>query len=97
MRHDPARDRFVVEIDGALAQLLYRLEPGQVVIEHTRVPDELSGRGIGGALVRAALAWAAAERLTVVPWCPFTRQWLLDHPDVVESLTIDWSTPPATR
>jgi len=95
--HDVGQDRFVVEVDGAVAQLLYRLEPGRLIIEHTRVPEALGGRGIGSALVKAALDWARDEDFTVVPWCPFTRRWLSEHHDVAETLSIDWTPPPDPR
>lgn len=84
-------NRFVVEQDDAIAHLDYLVGDGILVLVHTVVPDELEGQGIGGSLVRAAAARAASEGLTVHPWCPFARKWLEDHPDVVETLTIDWT------
>jgi len=92
----PAEGRFVVRADGAEAELVYRLNGNRMVLVHTGVPDELSGRGIGGRLVIAAISRAGAEGLTVVPWCPFARRWLTEHPDVAAAVTIDWeSQPPA--
>ncbi len=95
VRDDPGHHRFVFEDDGALAELVYSREPGRLILVHTGVPDALGGRGIGGRLVRAALARAADEGLTVVPWCPFARKWLRDHPDVAGTVTIDWTRPPS--
>ena len=94
VRLDLEGHRFVVDLDGAVAELVYRREPGRLVLEHTRVPEQFGGRGIGSALVQAAVGQARAERLTVVPWCPFARWWLKQHPAVAESLTIDWTPPP---
>jgi GNAT superfamily N-acetyltransferase len=65
-----------------------------LILIHTEVPEALAGRGIGGRLVRAAVASARAEHLTIVPWCPFARRWLADHHDEAEGVTIDWNTPP---
>jgi predicted GNAT family acetyltransferase len=45
------------------------------------VADELEGRGIGGALVRAAVEHAADTGLTVVPQCPFAAHWIESHPN----------------
>jgi len=88
-------NRFVIRGDGALeAELVYRAQGDRLVLVHTGVPEEWGGRGIGGRLVRAAAARARAERLTVVPWCPFARRWLRDHPDEAAGVTIDWDTPP---
>ena len=93
VRDDAVHHRFVVEQDGALAELVYRTEPGRLVLVHTEVPESLGGRGIGATLVRAAVARASSEGLTVVPWCPFARRWLQDHPDDAATVTIDWLTP----
>lgn len=88
-----AEHRFLVQRDGALAELVYRTEPGRLVLVHTEVPHALEGRGIGGRLVRAAVERAVADHLIVVPWCPFARRWLSDHPDIAASVAVDWDTP----
>jgi hypothetical protein len=90
----PADSRFVVRRNGAEAELVYHLHGDRLVLIHTEVPDALGGEGIGGRLVRAAVRRAQLDHLTLVPWCPFARQWLLDHPDAVAGLTIDWELQP---
>ena len=94
VRDVPDKHRYVLEHDRAVAELVYRTEPGRLIIVHTEVPEALGGRGIGGRLVLAAVDRAAAESLTVVPWCPFGRRWLREHPDVADTVTIDWKTRP---
>jgi uncharacterized protein len=96
VRDDHDGNRFVLEQDGMTAELIYRAEPGRLLLIHTEVPDALGGRGIGGRLVRAALGRAKAERLTIVPWCPFARNWLIEHPEVVAGVDVDWATLPST-
>ena len=91
---DRDNKRFVVERDGSVAQLVYRDEGDRLIITHTEVPEELGGQGVGGRLVRAAAERAAAEGLTVHPWCPFARRWLRKHPDVADTITIDTTPPP---
>ena len=88
-----ARHRFELEVDGHLAELVYRLDGQRLILVHTGVPDELGGRGLGGVLVRAAVDRAAAESLTIRPDCPFARSWLEKHPDEAGRITIDWSRP----
>jgi predicted GNAT family acetyltransferase len=88
-----AEHRFLLEQDGQKAQLVYRLNGDRLILTHTEVPEELEGRGIGGMLVRAAADRAAADQLTVVPWCPYARRWLQTHADVADQLSIDWQTP----
>jgi uncharacterized protein len=95
VRNDTAGSRFVVAEDGVEAELLYRARAGRLILIHTEVPEELGGRGIGGRLVRAALDHARAEQLTIVPWCPFARRWLTEHPGEAEGVSIDWDTLPA--
>jgi uncharacterized protein len=85
--------RFEINENGVLAELIYRRRAGRLVLVHTEVPERLSGRGIGGQLVQAAVRRAAAGSLTVVPLCPFARSWLERHPDAAAKVTIDWATP----
>ena len=95
VRNDTDGHRFVIDEDGVEAELLYRMRAGRLILIHTGVPDQLGGRGIGARLVRAALDHARAEQLTIVPWCPFARQWLADHPKDAEGVSIDWDTLPS--
>lgn len=92
---DAANHRFVLREDGTEAQLVYRLNGRRRILVHTEVPEAIGGRGIGGRLVRAAVAHAEAAGETLAPWCPYAQKWLEDHPDVAGRVTIDWSDPPA--
>jgi predicted GNAT family acetyltransferase len=94
VRDDPENSRFVLDQDGATAELVYDIEGSCLTLVHTEVPEALGGRGIGGQLVKAAVARARAERLTVLPWCPFARRWLARHPDAAAGTSIDWSSHP---
>lgn len=83
--------RYTLVEDGATAVLEFRLADDRLVIEHVVVPDAISGRGVGGALVEAAVARANDEGRTVVPSCPFARRWLRREPDVMAATSIDWA------
>ena len=85
-----AESRFELWVDGLLAELPYRQNGKRLVLIHTEVPEELEGRGLGGALVTAAMDRAAREGMTVVPLCPFARSWLERHPDVASRAAVDW-------
>ena len=91
---DRKHHRFVFRQDGIDAQLVYRTDGDRLILIHTEVPDALSGRGIGGRLVQAAVDRAAATGETLVPWCPYARQWLTDRPDLPGRVSIDWDHPP---
>jgi predicted GNAT family acetyltransferase len=84
--------RFELREDGWLAELVYRVRGGRLVLIHTEVPLELEGRGIGGRLVTAAVDRAAREGLTLVPLCPFARGWLERHPEAASRAVIDWGS-----
>jgi predicted GNAT family acetyltransferase len=79
--HNPAQNRFEIEVDGHLAVADYRLAPGRMIITHTGVPPAVEGRGIGSKLAKAALDHARAEGLKVVPQCPFISAYVRRHPD----------------
>ena len=85
-----AESRFELWVDGRLAELPYRRNGKRLVLIHTEVPEQLEGRGIGGALVTAAIDRAVAEGMTLVPLCPFARGWLERYPDAASKATIDW-------
>lgn len=90
----PAQDRFVVQAEGMEAELVYRVRDDRLFLLHTEVPEALGGRGIAGQLVRASIRRAEADHLTIVPWCPYARRWLKEHPDEAGGVTIDFTTPP---
>lgn len=87
---DRELSRFEIRVGDTLAELIYRRRADRIVLVHTEVPDVLGGRGIGGMLVRAALARATSEGLTIVPVCPFARSWLERHPEAAAGISIDW-------
>jgi predicted GNAT family acetyltransferase len=88
--HHADRNRFELEVEGLVAEIEYRRRGDRLIILHTRVPEELGGRGLGGVLVQAAVDHVAAEGLTLVPECPYARAWLEKHPDQAARATIDW-------
>jgi hypothetical protein len=89
----PAEDRFVARAEGMEAELVYRVNGDRLFLVHTEVPESLGGRGIAGQLVRAAVRRAEADHLTVVPWCPYARRWLKEHPDEAGGIQVDFKTP----
>jgi predicted GNAT family acetyltransferase len=80
--HNEAETQFETTVDGLLCVAAYRRSPGMVDFHHTGVPRALEGRGIAAALVREALAWAAAEGLAVRPTCSYVRVFIRRHPEL---------------
>jgi predicted GNAT family acetyltransferase len=81
VRHNPARQRYEVEIDGKLSIVDYILEGKTMLITHTGVPPEQRGHGIAHHLVKAALEDAHARQLRVVPLCSFAAAFLRRYPE----------------
>jgi predicted GNAT family acetyltransferase len=81
----PGGGRYVAIVDGLESELSYScaIREGQKVIvaEHTGVPQALSGRGIGLALVARAVEDAQAEGLKIAPHCSFVRVHLQRNRD----------------
>ena len=77
VRHVPAppRGAFVIERDAVrLGEMTYvRAGAKRIIIDHTFVDESLRGTGAGKQLVEAAVAWARAEQLKVIPLCPFAK------------------------
>ncbi|MEO8365570.1 MAG: GNAT family N-acetyltransferase [Pseudoxanthomonas sp.] len=82
--HDPASGRFRTQLDQHEAELVYRLQDGRIVIDHTGVPEAIGGRGVAGALVKAALEYARAEGLRVVPACSYSASYIQRHPEYAD-------------
>ncbi|MFI0353183.1 GNAT family N-acetyltransferase [Actinomadura sp. 9N407] len=76
------RHRFEAHIDGSLAGFAeYMRSDKLVVYPHTVVEPAYEGKGIGGALARAALDDARERGLPVLATCPFIAAWLRRHPE----------------
>lgn len=79
--HNRQASRFEVTVDGHLSVADYTLDGNRLLMTHTEVPTALAGRGIAGALVKAALAWAEQDGLQVVPLCSYVRGYMERHPE----------------
>lgn len=78
--HNPTTQRFETVIDGHTAFLSYEIvDDNTLNYNHTIVPPELGGRGIGTALVKFALDYAKENGKTVVPSCSFVMSFIGRH------------------
>ncbi len=92
---DPPHHRLVWHREGDEAELVYRRAGDRLFLIHTEVPEALAGHGIAGQLVEAAVDWARRDKLIVIPWCPYARKWLQEHPATAGKLRIDWKSQPS--
>lgn len=92
----PEASRYEARAGEELAGFVgYELTDGLITFTHTRVQPAYEGRGIGGAIVRAALDDVAADGTReVVPLCPFVQRWIDRHPDYRR--LVHRATPSAT-
>lgn len=90
VRNNEALGRFEIEVDGRVAYAEYRVLASGVLFPHTETPAELEGRGIGSALVRHAMAFAAERGLRVIPVCPFFAAYIARHQELHDQVHPDY-------
>ena len=73
--------RFEVTLGDEVAFAEYNLLHDAIVLLHTEVPDAFAGRGVAGALIKTALAYARDHGLKVKPICPFAAGYIEKHPE----------------
>ena len=81
VEHEKVKNRFVIRLATGEAELAY-LERDRVLdLQHTFVPPENRGEGVGEALVEHAFSHAREQGYRIQPSCPYVRTWLEKHPD----------------
>lgn len=78
--HNAGNQRFEMQVEGYLAYLEYELIEHYMDITHTRVPAPVSGRRIASALTEAALQYAVAHNLRVIPSCSYVEHYMKRRP-----------------
>jgi predicted GNAT family acetyltransferase len=81
-----ADHRFELVVEGHLAAAYYKLAGNVVTFEHTEVPPELGGKGVGSKLVQGALDQIRSEGMNVIAECPFVKAWIGKHPEYKDLL-----------
>ncbi|WP_405884712.1 N-acetyltransferase [Streptomyces sp. NBC_01136] len=82
---NPDRSRYEIFDGGELAGFAeYHRYQDEIAFIHTEIDPRFEGRGLGGALARAALDAAREGGLAVLPFCPFIRGWISKHPEYAD-------------
>ena len=81
VRNNEAEGRFEATLGDAVAFTEYRLLKTGILFPHTEVPPAFEGRGVGGQLVRAAMAVARERGAYVLPVCTFVAGYIRRHPE----------------
>ncbi|MEN8625309.1 GNAT family N-acetyltransferase [Psychrobacter proteolyticus] len=79
--HNQAAKRFETSIDGQTGYISYQKSADKLVYDHTIVPQQLGGQGVGSALVKHALDYAREQNKKVVPQCSFVASYINKHPE----------------
>lgn len=82
-----AEHRFELPIegsDGEVAAAYYRIEGDNLVLTHTEVPFEFSGRGIGSRLARGVFENLRATGRKAIIRCPFMGAFYARHPEYAD-------------
>jgi predicted GNAT family acetyltransferase len=90
VREVPERHRFEVTLGGGVAGFAtYRRDGEAYAFLHTEIDPAFEGRGLGSALVSGALDQLRARGVSVIPYCPFVRQYIKDHPEYADLVPPD--------
>ena len=74
--------------DEKAGHITVEIEDGVATLPHTVTFPEFGGRGVGSALVKAAIDLAENDGLKVRPVCPFVASWLDKNPDEAARVTL---------
>jgi uncharacterized protein len=76
----PSGGRYIASLDGAEAEMTFsRASPQLIIIDHTGVPDNLRGKGVGQALALHAVEAARAGGWKIIPLCRFFKAQAQRH------------------
>jgi predicted GNAT family acetyltransferase len=89
VRDEPAEHRYVVLLGGRRVGLLDYHDRGENrALLHTEVDAAYEGRGFAGRLARAALDDVRTSGRSVLPFCPYVREFIARHPDYVDLVPV---------
>jgi predicted GNAT family acetyltransferase len=85
---NPAKHRFEILVDDALAGFTAYLPRGEVLVfTHTEVDEKFQNMGVGAALVRGTLDQLRERGTKLVPRCPFVAAFIERHPEYQDLVT----------
>lgn len=87
--HNEKARRFETTVNGLRSLLTYRRFPDRIVLLHTEVPPPLERHGLAAKLTRAALDFARANHLRVVPLCPYVSSFIQKNREYQDLVSAD--------
>ncbi len=82
-------DKFYIgeSMDNAKAEITFtQKDKAILVIEHTRVSQELKGQGIGLQLVRKVAEYACQQNKKIIPVCSFAKKVMTENEEYKDIL-----------
>ncbi len=87
VERNDGRSRYEGRRDGELVSLVdYVLRGDTMIVIHTGTEHRWRGNGFAGQVTKAALDDARSRGLHVVARCPFTADFISQHPDYADLL-----------
>jgi predicted GNAT family acetyltransferase len=74
--HLPENSRFEIRVGAHVALLEYQIMGDSITMHHTFVPVELRGKNLASLLADAALEFAKASKLKVIPQCSYIEAYM---------------------
>ncbi|WP_296385021.1 N-acetyltransferase [Winogradskyella sp.] len=71
--HDKENKRFTLDINGELAKIDYSIRDGKMYLNHSKVPFNLRGQGIGKVLVEKTFEQLTKEGYKAVAVCSYIK------------------------
>ncbi len=86
------KKRFELHTQGHIAFIDYILNNESIMfLNHTEVPQELAGKGIGKELAKRTLVYLKDNNHRLAPICPFVAAYVKKNPEWKEILAKGYS------
>ncbi|WP_347374733.1 GNAT family N-acetyltransferase [Aequorivita sp. Q41] len=71
--HDKENNSFKLNINGEIAKVTYTLRDGKMYLNHSEVPSNLRGKGLGKILVEKTFEKLTEEGYKAVAVCSYVK------------------------
>ncbi|OUR90750.1 GNAT family N-acetyltransferase [Flavobacteriales bacterium 34_180_T64] len=85
---DGKKGKFYIEIEGTQeAEMTYTYAGlDKIIIDHTEVSEHFKGQGVGYKLIQASVDFMRANRIKVIPLCPFAAAVFKKNRDYIDRI-----------